>query len=243
MHDLNGISIIFGKKNIYQRINQIFTKSKKAMIFTINSNIIVNSYLNLNYLETIKQSCFNICDGSVLASAISLIHNKKVQSYPGPDFFIDIISTQKYSHAFIGSSKEILKGLKGELKKYDPKIENSLFLDLPFTTVENFNYNEISDKINHRSVDFIWISLGAPKQEFFSSLLIGQIDRGIIVAVGAAFDFYSGLDNIRCPKILRKLKLEWLFRLIKQPIKTFIRLKNEILYMPVILAKEYFRKN
>ena len=39
------------------------------------------------------------------------------------------------------------------------------------------------------------MSLGAPKQEIFSSILIERLDRGIVVAVGAAFEFYSGFNS------------------------------------------------
>jgi N-acetylglucosaminyldiphosphoundecaprenol N-acetyl-beta-D-mannosaminyltransferase len=242
MYFINKVPIIFDKIKIHDKVNQVIAENNKAVIFTINSNIIVNTYLNPYYLETIRNSYFNICDGSVLANAISFIHKNKVHSYPGPDFFIDIISMKKYTHAFIGSSKETLEGLKLELKKYDPKINNYLFLELPFTSVEKFNYDEISNKINNINPDFIWISLGAPKQELFSNNLIDRINRGNLIAVGAAFDFYSGNSTSRCPKIIRKIYLEWLFRLIKQPEKTFNRLKKELLYMPIILVKEYFKK-
>jgi UDP-N-acetyl-D-mannosaminuronic acid transferase (WecB/TagA/CpsF family) len=34
-------------------------------------------------------------------------------------------------------------------------------------------------------------------------------------SVGAAFDFYSGNSTYRCPKIIRKANLEWLFKLTK----------------------------
>ena len=93
------------------------------------------------------------------------------------------------------------------------------------------------------SPDFIWVSLGAPKQEEFSSLLVKHINHGLIVSVGAAFDFYSNLSKVkRAPIYIQTLRLEWLYRLYKQPKKTFKRLKNEFFYMPIILIKELIKE-
>lgn len=240
---INDIPILFNRKKIENSINSVVKNKFKGSIFTINSNIVVNSFKNSEYHEILKKSHINICDGSILAKALSIIKNQKLEAYPGPDFFIDIIKEKKFKHAFVGGSKEILDGLKTELTEIDYSITNSLFLELPFTDVLNFDYKLISQKINDHNPDFIWVSLGAPKQEIFSSILIKRLNRGLVVAVGAAFEFYSGHNsNSRCPRLLRKLKLEWLYRLIKQPYKTWKRLKMEFFYMPIILFKELIKR-
>ena len=167
---INDIPILFNRKKIDNSINRVVKSKFKGSIFTINSNIVVNSFKSSEYHEILKKSYINICDGSILAKSLSIIKNQKLESYPGPDFFIDIIKEKKFSHAFVGGSKEILDALKIQLIEIDYSITNSLFLELPFTDVLNFNYSLIIKKINNYNPDFIWVSLGAPKQEIFSSL-------------------------------------------------------------------------
>jgi len=178
-----------------------------------------------------------------LVSIINLLNRTRFSSYPGPDFFIDKIKEKKYKHTFLGSTKEVLDNLKIQLTKIDSNIQNAQFIELPFLKVNEFDYNVIGKMINQTSSDFIWVSLGAPKQEKFSSILVKHINRGLIVSVGAAFDFHSGLSHVkRSPKILRNLKLEWLYRVFEQPSKTLKRLKDELIYMPIIIVKEILKK-
>jgi len=224
-------------------IKRIIDKEEKGVMATINANILYNAYKNKIYKNLLQNNTINICDGSLVASLFNLISKKKIISYSGPDFFIDYIKETKYKHAFIGTTSKVLKGLSTNLSKYNSSIKDSLFLPVPFKSVEEFDYFEISKKINEVNPDFIWVSLGAPKQELFSCELFKYINSGFIVPVGAAFDFYSndGESN-RCPLFLRKLKLEWLFRLFMQPKKTSKRLIMEIVFMPIIFLKEIFNK-
>lgn len=238
-HSFMGINILFRKGDI----RKIIESNQTGTISTINANIIVNAYQNNEYKDILKNNVFNICDGSLLVTIINLLNRTRFSSYPGPDFFIDRIIEKKYKHAFIGSSKEVLKGLQKKMIAIDGNIKNSLFYELPFKNVNEFKYSKIAKKVNQENPDFIWVSLGAPKQEIFAHNLQKHIEKGFIVSVGAAFDFYSGLGHInRSPKILRHLKLEWLYRVFKQPTKTLKRLKAELFYMPIIILREILKK-
>lgn len=234
-----GITIVFNKDEIRNKIESYQT----GTISTINANILVNAYKNSEYKEILNCNVFNICDGSLLVSIINFLNRTRFSSYPGPDFFMDRILEKKYKHAFIGGTREVLNGLQKELFEIDSDIKNSLFYELPFKNVNEFNFAEIAKKVNQEKPDFIWVSLGAPKQEVFAYNLQKYIDKGFLVSVGAAFDFYSGLGHVnRCPKYLRDLKLEWLYRVFKQPSKTLKRLKDELIYMPIIMVREILKK-
>lgn len=236
-----GIPILFNRNEIKNKIDEILEKDKKGFVNTINSNIVICANENNDYKKILNNAIFNICDGSVLTSCINIINNTKYVSYPGPDFFIDIISNHKFKHCFVGGAPNVLQGLKTELKKINTTIDSSLFLELPFQTVENFNYLEIAERINKENPDFIWVSLGAPKQEQFSEKLHYSLNRGIIVSVGAAFNFYSGNKHIkRAPKLIRKLKLEWFYRIFQEPSKTAKRLFKELIGMPKLILLEWF---
>jgi exopolysaccharide biosynthesis WecB/TagA/CpsF family protein len=120
---------------------------------------------------------------------------------------------------------------------YKKKGEESSFKK----NAKEFDFKSISEDINKRSPDIIWVSLGAPKQEVFSSILVKYLEKGIIINVGAAFGFYSGLKQYkRAPMIFRKLSLEWLWRLLHFDKKTALRLFKEITIMPKIIIKELF---
>ena len=65
------------------------------------------------------------------------------------------------------------------------------------------------------------MGLGCPKQEIWINEASKSINAPIF-GVGAAFDFYTG--NVRrAPFLLRKYGLEWLFRLLMEPERLFLR--------------------
>ena len=79
----------------------------------------------------------------------------------------------------------------------------------------------IVEKINEAQPDFIWVGLGAPKQEKWMAAHQGKV-RGLMVGVGAAFDYIAG--NIeRAPEWMQKCNLEWVYRLIQDPKRLFKR--------------------
>ncbi len=62
----------------------------------------------------------------------------------------------------------------------------------------------------------IFVGMGSPRQELWMARTAGLIGRGVMIAVGGSFDVISGAKR-RAPSLLRKLGLEWLFRLISEP--------------------------
>ena len=90
--------------------------------------------------------------------------------------------------------------------------------------------------------DIIWIALGAPKQEMFMSKLKPYLKRGVMIAVGAAFKFYSDTDERRAPQWMLKAHLEWVFRIMCSPKKQLKRCSMIILTLPRLLIEEIKRK-
>jgi N-acetylglucosaminyldiphosphoundecaprenol N-acetyl-beta-D-mannosaminyltransferase len=75
--------------------------------------------------------------------------------------------------------------------------------------------------------DLVWVGLGTPKQERFMAATWDQLDAGLLIGVGAAFDFHSG-RVAQAPRWMQRSGFEWLFRLAVEPRR---------------LAKRYFVHN
>lgn len=242
LKNIFNINFEFNRDNITQTIDTIISSNQKGYICAVNANIVVEANKNKNYLNIVNSSIFNICDGSNVAMLGSKIENEKLHSYPGPDFFIDTIISKKYKSFFLGSTEDILLSLKEKLQKHDENVKNMEFLSPPFKPLDDFDYKGIAKIIDESGADIIWVSLGAPKQEQFMYRLQPFLKRGIMVGVGAAFTFY-GDDRIkRAPIFLRKLKLEWLYRVVMDPKKILPRLTKQFIHLPLIYLKEKKKK-
>jgi beta-1,4-glucosyltransferase len=71
-------------------------------------------------------------------------------------------------------------------------------------------------EINGCAPDIVLVALGNPIQEEWILAHRQALDAGIVMGVGALFDFWAGA-KARAPKPVRALRLEWLYRLCLEP--------------------------
>ena len=142
----------------------------------------------------------------------------------GPDYLKEVLkisAEEGYRHYFYGSTEETLKKLQDTLRKDYPGVQVAGMYSPPFRALSEEEDKQIIDMINGANADFVWIGLGAPKQENWMAAHRGTIN-GLMVGVGAAFDYLAG--NIeRAPLWMQKCNLEWLYRLIQEPKRLFKR--------------------
>jgi len=80
----------------------------------------------------------------------------------------------------------------------------------------DFSNEEVLEQINKFKPDILFVAYGMKKQEEWISDHLGKIDVGVAIGVGRSFDYYSG-DLKRAPDYVRKMGMEWLYSLIKEP--------------------------
>jgi len=84
---------------------------------------------------------------------------------------------------------------------------------------------KLIDKINNSGAKIIFVGFGCPKQEKWIFTNLDKLSNiKVAMTVGGALDYLSGAKH-RAPVILRKIGLEWLWRLALEP-KRFKRVWN-----------------
>lgn len=238
-----NINFEFKKTAVINEIENTISQKQKGYICVVEGNILAEANTNREYLKVINGAILNISDSSWIPVYIKWIYGKKYSSFTGNDLFTELLGKRKYTSLFLGSTPNVLDALKSQLKNVDAAIETMKFISLPFCTIDNFDYQGIANDINEINPDIIWISLGAPKQEFFMAKLTPYINRGILIAVGAVFNYQSGIsERRRAPAWLIRLKLEWLFRVLQEPRKNFARLFGALKILPKLFKEESKKK-
>lgn len=237
------VQLEFDPKKVDQIIQSTIESKGKGYVCSIESNNLTIANKNPHFNKIVNGALVNICDGSNIAWILGRIYHKKYKSYIGADLFIKYVRMKRYSQFFLGNTREILDNLKTNLSTIDPKIKDMNFEELPFKKVTEFNYPEIAAKINAIKPDIIWVSLGAPKQEEFMSLLLPYLDQGIMFGFGAIFNFYAGAGSVkRAPIWMLKLHLEWFYRALEEPKKNIPRYRNFLRILPMLISNEYKAK-
>jgi N-acetylglucosaminyldiphosphoundecaprenol N-acetyl-beta-D-mannosaminyltransferase len=90
----------------------------------------------------------------------------------------------------------------------------------------------VIDQINAFQPHVVMVAMGMPVQELWVAQNARSLDRGVILTVGAAFDYEAGVQGA-APRFLGTLCLEWLYRLAHQPR----RLAGRYLYEPWFLLR------
>lgn len=204
---------------------------KKAKMYVVNAHIFCEGYLDEHYRKLISQGTLNTCDGVNVQRLVKWTSKKTIDRWPGPDLFKAVVIDEALGpmrHLFIGGTEEISDGLKRELGE-----EGKYYYSPPFVAdPKAFDFDALAKLVHKYEPDFIWIGLGAPKQEVVIHELYQHIDRGVLIGVGAAFAFYSGLPNLkRAPQWVLRLKLEWLFRLLQEPGRIAKRQGRNLKYL------------
>lgn len=229
----------FNKEDVHNAIAARLQQPGSDYICVSDGNILNMANKDPEYLKVINGGMFSTCDSSYVPLYLKWIYGIKRNQYSGSEIFHDIIQARKYRMIFLGTNQNTLDSLKKELKKLNPDVENMVFEELPFLPVENFDYENIAKRIEKDGSEIIWIALGAPKQEKFMALLKPHLNNGVMIAVGAAFNFYSGLNVKRAPNWMVKNHLEFCYRIYSEPKKQLKRCWGILVSLPRILLTEY----
>ena len=194
------------------------------------------------YLKVVNGGMFAICDSSWVPLYLKSIYGIRYEQYCGAEIFKDIVSSRKYRMMFLGTHQSTLDGLRRELMKMNPDVADMQFVELPFRDVKDFDYPEIAEMVNKDGAKIIWVALGAPKQEKFMNLLLPHITSGVMIGVGAAFKFYSGTEEKRCPSWVQKAHLEFVYRILQDPKKQLKRCYWILRTLPGLYLGEVKRK-
>ncbi|MBQ7066140.1 MAG: WecB/TagA/CpsF family glycosyltransferase [Lachnospiraceae bacterium] len=222
-------------------IEEHFDEMKGKYICVSNVHTTVMSDENKKYMSVQNGAELALPDGKPLSVVCKKRGFKNVARVTGPELMEEIfkISAQKnYSHYFYGSTDETLLQLKRKLLDKYPGIQIAGMYSPPFRELTIEEDEKIVGEINKLSPDFVWVGLGAPKQEIWMAKHKEKV-LGIMVGVGAGFDYHAG--NIkRAPKWMQKCSLEWFYRLAQDPKRLFKRYMTtnfKFILKAVILGK------
>lgn len=185
------------------------------------------AFRDTTYQRVQNSAALALPDGQPLSIVSRQRGYKDAQRVPGPDLMPKILELSQekgYTHYFYGSTEDTLKKLEEALLERFPKLNIAGMYSPPFRPLTEEEDKEVVNQINESGADFVWVALGAPKQEKWMYEHRGQI-HGVMLGVGAAFDFIAGTTK-RAPMWMQNLCLEWVYRILQDPRRMIPRYLN-----------------
>ena len=237
-----NINYEFDHDTVLRRIDEAVQSGTLGYV-CVADGVILNLVDRIpDYSKVVAGAMFSICDSAYTPLYLRWLYGLRLTNYTGSELFADIVAMKRYRMMFLGAKRDILDALRLKLAAIDPRIADMRFVELPFLSVDEFDYEAIARSVEADRPDIIWVSLGAPKQEIFMSRLQPHLHRGVMIAVGAAFKFHSGKGERRAPQWMLDHRLEFLFRIWQSPRKQLNRCAWIVRTLPGLLWREWRSK-
>ena len=204
-----------------------------------NVHTTVTAYRNPQYRAVQNGAAMNIPDGKPLSIVQRMGGEKDAGRVPGPDLMPELFALSEkkgYRHYFYGSTQETLDALKERLAEKYPEMTVAGMYSPPFRPMTEEEDREAVERINAAKPDFIWVGLGAPKQEKWMAEHEGRL-CGVMLGVGAGFDFHAGTVK-RAPKWMQEICMEWLYRIGQDPRGGLVRYLDTNIFFLFVLVEE-----
>lgn len=228
MLDVNNImGVNIAVTNMEKTLDLIETKLEQwrgQYICVANVHTTVTSHDDKSYRDIQNQAVIALPDGGPLSSFSRELQYMDAERVTGPDLMQEIlrVSADKgWKNYFYGSTEATLEKMLANIKERYPGDIVAGAYSPPFRQLTEKEDKEVIRMINEARPDFVWVGLGAPKQEIWMHAHRDKI-QALMVGVGAAFDYEAG--NIdRAPEWMQKHNLEWMYRLVQNPKRLFKR--------------------
>jgi N-acetylglucosaminyldiphosphoundecaprenol N-acetyl-beta-D-mannosaminyltransferase len=96
----------------------------------------------------------------------------------------------------------------------------------------------ILSRIAAVSPDLLIVGLGAPKQEIWTHRHCHEIRAKVAICAGATIDFLAGKKR-RSPRWMRRLGLEWFYRVLTEPRRLAGRYARDAWVFPQLCWREW----
>lgn len=143
----------------------------------------------------------------------------EVERVCGPDLMPALIErglSLGRTHYFFGGAPGVPEALAQRFAQRYPGLRVVGTESPPFRSPTADETRAVIDRINTAAPDYVWVGLGAPKQDLWVAAHRPELAAAGLLAVGAAFDFHAGTRR-RAPAWMQRRGTEWLYRLASEP--------------------------
>jgi exopolysaccharide biosynthesis WecB/TagA/CpsF family protein len=234
---------IASRAALFRDVRARFVRGDGFALATLNLDHLTKLPTDPAFVGAYRRQDLVVADGRPVVR-LAQIAGEQLELMPGSDLVIPLATLaaeMQMPVALVGSSDAALAGAKAALKTQVTD------LDIVLTHAPDYGFDpkgaaaaQICDMLNTSGARLCFIALGAPKQELFAAFARARCPAVGFASIGAGLDFLSG-HQVRAPKIMRTLALEWFWRALQSPARMVPRYAKCFSILPG-LARDAWRQ-
>ena len=229
-------------EDIIQQIDLWLKGERQYLIATVNPEFIIETLNNPEFKNVLNHTALSTCDGAGLVWAAKTLNQQKLIRVTGVDLVEAMFQHQpadNWKFYLLGGEVGVAEAVQ---KKYQATAivgaeSGGRLLKDQWLLEDN---DKIITSIKNSGANILLVAFGQVKQEMWIHKNLPLLPNiKVAIGIGGTFDYLSGLVP-RAPLFLRRLGLEWLYRLITNP-KRAQRIWNATVGFSWLVLKEKFK--
>ncbi len=199
------------------RIVEMVAQPKPHLIVTANSEMVMMANDDPLLYEIIERADLVVPDGIGVIWASRLLNNALPQRVPGVELMQSLVAesaVHQWRIFLLGAEPGIADQAAQAIQAAYPAV-NIVGTHHGYFK-QNHTEQHVLSLIKASKPDILFIALGVPKQEKWAAAHLAKLGVPVAIGVGGSFQIFAGTVQ-RAPLWMRRVGLEWFYRLLKQP--------------------------
>jgi len=224
------------------RLHHMVASGQPHYVATANVDFVVRARQDSEFRRALCGAHMILCDGTPLLWASRWFGRPLCERVAGSDLVVPLLqfaAEKKFRLFFLGTTPEINDRAVANVRKQFPGlvVEN---YSPPFRPLAEMDNDDIARRLRAAQPDIVLVAFGSPKAELWMAANHQAMGAPVLIGVGATIDFLAGHVK-RAPVWMRRVGLEWIFRLLQEPRRLFRRYMMDLWHFGWAVTSEWWR--
>lgn len=213
------------QQQVLDWIDQRCASAQAGHVVTLNPDVVLRSLDDAAMGEAVVGADLVLADGIGVVWSARLLGITVQQRVTGADLIhplAALAARRGYPIFLVSARPGVVDEVATQLCREHPELKVAGSRTVPFRPLRDEEEAELAHQVQRSGARILLAALGAGKQEPWIHRRLPEMGGAVALGCGAALDFLVGAQQ-RAPGWLRRIGLEWLYRLHRQPRRLWRR--------------------
>ncbi|MEM7522748.1 MAG: WecB/TagA/CpsF family glycosyltransferase [Pseudomonadota bacterium] len=229
---------VSSRDDLLKQIDQQVEMGQGFSVATVNLDHLTKLRVAPDFRSAYQRQTYIVADGRPIVW-FSRLAGRRVALVPGSELIDPVcaLAARKGARvALLGATEETLEAAAADLEARHPGLEVVAMIAPPYGfDPTGAAADDALRTVEASGAQICFLALGAPKQEILAARAMEMGVACGFLSIGAGLDFIAG-SQVRAPRWMRAVAMEWLWRLLNNPRRLTGRYLACAALMPALAA-------